>query len=666
MLSTASRARTLLRQTETGLAKPALTALLIQTNKKGYSTLNVTDASRLPPSEIPMSKFQASLPRWPIPKLEDTLARWVSAVEPITKSPEELAHTKKSADEFLNGVGPDVQAILKDYDAQNKNTSYVNAMWFDMYLKARTPLPINYNPFMVFTDDPNPNHMDQLTRAAILIRSSCRMYNSYRTANLAPDLFHLDPRKSDTPLFRATAAMCPDSIAFYYGAVWKAYALDMSQYPNLFASTRVPSKIRDILVRSDNPLHVSVQINGHFYKVQVLEPSGEIKSVPEIRASLEAAKKDADKQAEPLSLGYMTTEDRDIWAEVRTQIKNQPGNAKSLEAIDGSIFHVVLEDALIDTPETCNNVFLHGNGSNRWYDKSFSLLVSKNGMSSVNFEHSWGDGVAVLRYFREVYNDSIKYTGETQNSTSEVPVEKLEWHFGDDTKKAIATAKKKYDATRNSLDINIARVEGIGKKLCKAAKISPDAVAQNAFHIAYRRMYGHTPATYESCSTAAFRGGRTETVRSATMEGVALANAINNKSASPAQILDTLKAASAKHGKLTTEAATGVGCDRHLFALRHMAEEHGVPTPAIFEDPLYARMNHIIVSTSTLVDPALQMGGFGAVTPDGYGVGYQVQNDFIGVNVTSYGQRNPEFVGHIVQALRDLQGVMEGKDARKL
>jgi hypothetical protein len=31
-----------------------------------------------------------------------------------------------------------------------------------------------------------------------------------------------------------------------------------------------------------------------------------------------------------------------------------------------------------------------------------------NILASVNFEHSWGDGVAVLRYFNEVYKDSTE------------------------------------------------------------------------------------------------------------------------------------------------------------------------------------------------------------------------------------------------------------------
>lgn len=42
----------------------------------------------------------------------------------------------------------------------------------------------------------------------------------------------------------------------------------------------------------------------------------------------------------------------------------------------------------------------------RWFDKSFSLIVTKDGVSGINFEHSWGDGVAVLRFFQDIYNET--------------------------------------------------------------------------------------------------------------------------------------------------------------------------------------------------------------------------------------------------------------------
>ena len=34
--------------------------------------------------------------------------------------------------------------------------------------------------------------------------------------------------------------------------------------------------------------------------------------------------------------------------------------------------------------------------------------MTKGGKAAVNFEHAWGDGVAVLRYFNEVYKDTTE------------------------------------------------------------------------------------------------------------------------------------------------------------------------------------------------------------------------------------------------------------------
>ena len=62
------------------------------------------------------------------------------------------------------------------------------------------------------------------------------------------------------------------------------------------------------------------------------------------------------------------------------------------------------------------------------------------------------------------------------------------------------------------------------------------------------------------------------------------------------------------------------GFDRHLFAMRHLSTEQG-NTPELFSDPIYQRMNHYVLSTSTLQSDAMRAGCFGPVVPDGYGLG---------------------------------------------
>ena len=52
----------------------------------------------------------------------------------------------------------------------------------------------------------------------------------------------------------------------------------------------------------------------------------------------------------------------------------------------------------------------------RWFDKNHTLIINKDGNAAVNFEHSWGDGVAVLRFFNEIFDDASKQAFINKNS----------------------------------------------------------------------------------------------------------------------------------------------------------------------------------------------------------------------------------------------------------
>uniref|UniRef100_A0A3P9IJ20 Carnitine palmitoyltransferase 2 n=2 Tax=Oryzias TaxID=8089 RepID=A0A3P9IJ20_ORYLA len=111
-----------------------------------------------------------------------------------------------------------------------------------------------------------------------------------------------------------------------------------------------------------------------------------------------------------------------------------------------------------------------------------------------------------------------------------------------------------------------------------------------------------------------------------------------------------------------TSYISGQGFDRHLFALRYLATSQGRPLHTLYTDPAYAAINHNILSTSTLTSPAVSLGGFAPVVPDGFGVGYGVHDDWIGCNVSSYPARNVhEFLQCVHKSLEDIFSVLEGK-----
>jgi carnitine O-palmitoyltransferase 2 len=125
-----------------------------------------------------------------------------------------------------------------------------------------------------------------------------------------------------------------------------------------------------------------------------------------------------------------------------------------------------------------------------------------------------------------------------------------------------------------------------------------------------------------------------------------------------------------------------LGFDRHLFALRTAADRIRIlDNFDIFKDPAYAKINHNIISTSTLTSNALAAGGkklfililnkynsliflgFGPVVKDGYGIGYNIQDQFLGCVVSNYKNETngKDFVECLRKSYDDLTNVIKAK-----
>ncbi|XP_073994730.1 carnitine palmitoyltransferase 2 [Rhodnius prolixus] len=617
------------------------------------------DYQYLQKSSVPTLHFQKSLPRLPIPELEDSCKRYICAQQPLVDDTE-MTQIVKNVNKMLKSDGPPLQKELKAIDAANRHTSYISRPWFDMYLTDRKPLPINYNPFLVFIDDPKPEYNHQLIRSANMVISSLRFMKSLRANLLEPEVFHLNPNKSNTKFFRTVTGMLPPAISWYGAYLFKAFPLDMSQYENLFNTSRIPKTGKDTLFHDNTTRHIIVMRGGHFFKVDVLDESGNILNAQDIYTGLDYILKEPYKAPE-FPLGVLTVEERNTWATARSHLENT-GNAEVLKVIDSAIFCLILDESqpTRDYKELIRQ-YLHSDGTNRWFDKSFSLIVLKNGVSGLNFEHSWGDGVAVLRYFEDIYKDStlkphIHPDTKPSSQNAERLVTPLKFQLDDKSKNFITEALIKYKKITDSLDINLLEFLDFGRNTCKKHKVSPDSIMQLAFQIAHYKLNKRFVSTYESCSTAAFKHGRTETMRPCTVETKAVCLDISSKD-KPARefIVEKIKKCSALHGQLIKEAAMGQGFDRHLFALRVLAEKNG-KVPELYTDPAFSRLNHYVLSTSTLNSDALMLGAFGPVVPDGYGIGYSIWNDRLGSIVSNYRDHSDGagYIQCLEQALRDL------------
>lgn len=61
---------------------------------------------------------------------------------------------------------------------------------------------------------------------------------------------------------------------FYF--IFQAFPLDMSQYKNLFNSTRIPKIGKDSIFQDTSKRHITVMKGGNFYYFDVLDSEGDI------------------------------------------------------------------------------------------------------------------------------------------------------------------------------------------------------------------------------------------------------------------------------------------------------------------------------------------------------------------------------------------------------
>ncbi|THD27700.1 Carnitine palmitoyltransferase II [Fasciola hepatica] len=657
---------------------------LLYHNMARFSTAVVTRSvssqrdCALSKSVLPTDHFQHSLPTLKVPELEETVARYLKSQEAILDE-EQLKKTTDSALRFLRSRGPTLQKELREYARTNRHTSYITKMWFDMYLSDRRPVVITHNPVIVFRNTRlGTGYQRPSIRAANLTHGIIHFAKLLRSNTLEPDIFHLNPKKSKTHLFHQTMRLMPKALATYAAYLFKAYPLDMSQYSSMFNGTRVPKPNKDELIRDTSAKHIVVIHKGHTYVFDVMDEHGNPIPPKRLAINLEFIISQPSLPHTP-GVGTITTMSRDEAFIARQRLRHM-GNGANLDLIDSAFITIVLDEADLSEPSDIVHNFLTGPSESRWFDKPISLIVDRRGQAAINFEHSWGDGVAVVRLCNEIYaaseaSPAVSPTDlppvSTQPSTD---VRRLEWIIDDRTaNEFLAPALLTYNQRRGNLVLDgISISDGLNKELCKAASLSPDAMMQLAFQMAYDCVHGTPAATYESCSTAAFKHGRTETIRSATNEtrrcvrlmrrpsaevhsspciGKPAANAVTD-----ADLFSALASCSSKHNKLTKEAAMGQGWDRHLFALHHFAMlEHasGLPMPDIFLDDSYAHINRIVLSTSTLSSPAFSLGGFGPTTPDGYGIGYAVKDDHCEMMVSSWRNASTANASDFAQAFRD-------------
>eukprot|EP00753_Platysulcus_tardus_P020098 PLAT7745.1.p1 GENE.PLAT7745.1~~PLAT7745.1.p1 ORF type:complete len:657 (-),score=282.45 PLAT7745.1:88-1803(-) len=515
------------------------------------------------------------------------------------------------------GVGQRLQEQLQARAEEEDN--WLNEWWtLFAYLINRKPLPIYTSWYGL--DVPRFGRLallGQLDRAAIAIFAILHSCHVIEDEALPPDRL-----SADLPL-------C------------------MEQFKHVFATARLPGLGVDELRTwsgADRPDHVLVLRKGHAFKLNVYADRKRRK--PLSLASLAQQCGRIIKQADALGaaespVGLMTAADRDSWAAERDRLLQDDSNAASLLAVESSLFVICLEDYAPACMLDAAHAAFHGDGRNRWFDKSLQIMVYDDGTVGLCCEHTSSDAPIASRLFEETHAwahrmalarmDVVDGTFDDADS-SLAPPQLLPWHLRSETVAAIRRAGVSFDELVSDVDLHIACFYAFGRAHIKKLRLSPDAFIQAAMQLAYFRLHGRFVLTYESAMTRLFQLGRTDTIRSASDSCCAWVRAMQRRVdlSHPEEAARLLRVALKAHSAKVKQATIGQACDRHLIGLRVLMQLSGEEKHPLFDTDAW----NLPFSLATSQTPfgfwcgaSTEGGGFGPVVDrceEGYGVSYMV------------------------------------------
>uniref|UniRef100_A0A3Q0T5H2 carnitine O-palmitoyltransferase n=1 Tax=Amphilophus citrinellus TaxID=61819 RepID=A0A3Q0T5H2_AMPCI len=597
--------------------------------------------------------FQNSLPRLPLPSIKDTCQRYLESVRPLMDD-KKYERMEGLTQDFEKNLGPRLQWYLKLKSWWASN--YVSDWWEEyIYLRGRGPIMVNSNYYA----------MDFLYVFPTSIQAA-RAGNSIHAIMLYRR--KLDRAQIKPLMLLHTIPMCS------------------AQYERMFNTTRVPGVETDTLQHVNESKHIVVYHKGRFFKVWIFY-DGRLLLPREIEQQMERIL--ADK-SEPLpgeeKLAALTAGDRTPWAKARETYFSRGKNKQSLDAIEKAAFFVTLDDTEqrydADNPVTSLDSYakslLHGKCYDRWFDKSFNLIVFKNGTMGLNAEHSWADAPIIGHLWEHVlYMDPrLGYTEDGHCVGQPHPnlpgPQRLQWDIPAECQEAIEGSFTVARTLADDVDCDIIPFTDFGKGLIKKCRTSPDAFIQISLQLAHYRDKAKFCLTYEASMTRMFREGRTETVRSCTTETCAFVLSMI-RDETREERLRLLKLAAEKHQSLYRLAMTGQGIDRHLFCLYVVSKYLGEDSPFLKEvlsEPWRLSTSQTPMQQVELFDLVRHPeyvssgGGFGPVADDGYGVSYIILGEsLINFHISSK-RSSPETDSHrfgtnIRQAMLDILGLFE-------
>ncbi|XP_061434655.1 carnitine O-palmitoyltransferase 1, liver isoform-like [Lethenteron reissneri] len=422
--------------------------------------------------------FQASLPRLPVPALHSTVTRCLESMRPLMNE-DSFSQLESLSRDFESGLGRRLQRylVLKSWWASN----YVSDWWEEyIYLRSREPLMVNSNYYAMDFLYVTPTHV-QAARAGNLLHAVMLYRRRLDRGDIKP------------LMLQGAVPMCS------------------AQYERMFNTTRIPGVETDTIQHLRDSRHVCVLHAGRYFRLRLYH-DGRLLGARELQQQVQAI---LDDRSQPRPgerhLAALTAGPRTAWARARESLlRSSPRSRAALEAVERGAFFLSLdteshgyqphedEGAGGASPSSLDRYaksLLHGNCDDRWFDKSFTLVVYANGKMGLNAEHSWADAPIVGHLWEVVMATdcfTLGYTVDGQCLGSPnprlPPPQRLHWDIPEECELEVERSLALARTLADDVDFHSFAFESFGKGLIKRCRSSPDAFLQLALQLAHYRV----------------------------------------------------------------------------------------------------------------------------------------------------------------------------------
>uniref|UniRef100_A0A1W7RAU9 Carnitine O-acetyltransferase n=1 Tax=Hadrurus spadix TaxID=141984 RepID=A0A1W7RAU9_9SCOR len=578
----------------------------------------------------PMTAHQNDLPRQPVAPLRQTMDKYLKGVRSLLTQ-DEFQNTEKLVQDFTipGGLGEKLHSVL--IERYNQLDNWIEDWWLETdFLCSRSPLTTYANPGMIMTSENFKSVEDQIRYSANVLAAALEYRKLVQDHQLEPDRLRGQP-------------------------------MDMTQYFKIFSTCRLPGKECDHLVHygedDDPPKHIIVARNNRFFRLNVFDDDGNPLTKNQLLQQLQFVVLQSQTEAPPV--GVLTTNYREVWADVYNRLCEDETNRTNVETLQKALFILSLDKSVPKTNQDERLRGLHNtihgcssslNSGNRWMDKSFHIVVSENGFLGMIMEHSPVEAHPLTR-LSDYILDKCKEPEEEitpHNRFVPDPIE-LRFNLNDQLLHDIEKAKVNVDKCCHDADLACLWFSEYGVKFLKSKGISTDSYIQMALQLAFYRLHGLRGVLYEVATQHNFLYGRMEIVHSTSPEAVDFCKAMMSNNSSTKEKRALLQRALKTHKSDVNEALNGNGMDCLMVGLKKAAIESGMGVPDIFQDIGFESYTkyRLVSSQAPTKNPVYP--SYGPLQSDGYGIPYTVYPDCLGFVALSLKQKPETDSARILQ-----------------